>query len=278
MPNIFRVIFFALFSVAVAALYLVPASAAAVITVDTTSTITVNVKCAGQGQVDADHRITLTIDRPGTTSLDIPIDVQKSTTASAIALQVKSGLTSNGIAATGPTETSGYPAETAYDVKLPDGYKMRGVKVEKKSSSGGWSADDGHLKVTSTPKVKSSSGLVPPLVPVPGFSSFTFKENTWIGQVKVVEIIIRGVNASGVAFEYSHEWTYDGMYPVPTFTHVGQFLQRKGMTVSFPSNSEMSVDLTTSTLNVYEVDFVIHADASVNPQQLWTSDVEFVAN
>jgi len=276
--NPIRLLFLILISIIAGTLCVLPARAVSPLTGGTTSSITVNVKCAGQGQVDADHRITLRVDGPGGTPTTVTVDVQKSTTASAIALQVKSALTSNGVAATGPTANAGYPVETAFDLKLPDGYKLGDVKVEKKSSSGGWGTDDGHLKVINSQKMAFASGLTPPPSPVPGFSTFVLKENSWVGQVKVIEITIRGVNSAGTGFEYTNEWTYNGVYPLPSFSGVGQFLQRKGMAVTYPSNSEMSVDLTTSGLNVYEVDFVVHADASVNPQQLWTSHVEFTAN
>jgi hypothetical protein len=245
--------------------------------VETVGILTVNVKCTGQGQVDADHRLTVSVANAAGTLTNVTVDIQKSTTASAIALQLKEGLVSDGVAATGPVANDTYPEDTAYDVKLPEGYKLKKIRIEKKNSSGGWGDRDGHLQVHNNQNVKTNSQAQPPVIPVPGFSSLYFHELQWYGQVKLIEFTIRGVNANGTSFEYSHVFTYDGQYPLPVFDHVGRFLQRRGMTVSYPSPTEMQVDVTSSTLNVYQADLVIYADASVNPQQLWTSEVEFTA-
>jgi hypothetical protein len=237
--------------------------------------LTIEVCCASQKQIDADHQITATVS-DGTNTVSITVPVQKGTTAQAVADAVQAAFDVHGVATTGPTANTNprYASGTAWDITMPDGFSIKKSGVQR-LTNGVPGPDDGHMKLHDNKKTGSSGVTNPP----PGFSSLYIHQLGWSGSTKAMEIYVSGCRADGSRFTQTQlvEYGPNDVMPAYKLQPIGSFLAGMGMTVTYPSTSELSVDILPSGLNVYEVDFTIYQDTQPTDDGLWNESFELDA-
>jgi hypothetical protein len=111
--------------------------------------VTVAIACP-DGVVDQDWRMIIDLtDANGKAIGQVTHYVPYHTTANSAAAGAKDGMNNKYSAGATTSEGSNptYPANQSEDINLPPGFCIGKVVTEKKSSSGTWSGDKGHLKV-----------------------------------------------------------------------------------------------------------------------------------
>jgi hypothetical protein len=235
----------------------------------TTSQITIEVCCSSQLKVDAPHTVTIVMQNPGGTGTTVVVNVPKGTTSQAAAGLVATAI-GQGFGITTPVVKENvaphFARGTAWSIDLPEGTPpVRTVRVQK-WVSGHPQDDDGHMKVWDK-KIEKISNPHPPIIT--GFQTLQFKQVAWMGSSKTMELYLAGHDDNGTPFTYSQSLTYveGGYQPPNVFAGLARFFAGLGMTVSYPSSTEMLVTVCPSALHIEEAEFTIW-DSTSNPGSL----------
>lgn len=238
--------------------------------------------CSSQGIIDDPHRVTATVDDddPNTPARSVTASLPATSGPDDFAGVLAYLLMECGIdASSGPPSTEKFrnQDDKAEEVRLPSGYHFTDVEVEKLVGDG-WQTDDGHLKAwVGDTKV---SGGPPPPGPIltDTYTTFDFKVSAWQCKPIVFEIHMFCQNLSdGSLVEHYKKIVYPTQFlPVTRLQGIGDYLDRLGMTVSYPSSTELHVEITPSGLAVYEVHFALYEETDANSGPTWNASYRFI--
>lgn len=240
-------------------------------TAQSTSRVTVEVCCSSQQKVDQPHGVTLEVKKPDGSTVAFSVPIPAGTKAQDIAGKIADALRGNGVPVGTPTPNTHprFAEGTGWDVKLPPGYVLKKAKVQKKVD-GHWQDDDGHLKIRdhkkkiSNPDQEAGGDSLAMQCCAPNdaqsFSMLDFTQDAWSGDSKGMEVYLKGVDADGAEFEYvkTVEYAAGDALPAHDFEAIGDILASLGMTVTYPSASQMHVDVSSSGLTLQEVEFTMY--------------------
>ncbi|MBK7644387.1 MAG: hypothetical protein IPJ19_15325 [Planctomycetes bacterium] len=237
----------------------------------TSSMVTVEICCSSQQKVDQDHGVTLEVEGPNGVTVGFSVFVPKGTTSAQVASKLAEALRGNGIPVGNPTPNTHprYAENTAWDVKLPAGYSLHRAKVQK-CVDGHWQEDHGHMKIRdNVTKVAMYDftahgewSTMPDTTDdgAPFISTLNFTQEACSGGSMAMEVYLRGIDAQGDEFSCLKTVMYEPGADSAggNFADIGDCLASLGMTVTYPTSSQMQVDVTTSGLSLQEVEFTMY--------------------
>lgn len=231
--------------------------------------------CCGQGIVDERHRVTVTVDdgNPNTPPKTVTADLPATSGADDFAGLIAFLLSECDIPTTsGPPTTKKFEGkdDTCQQINLPPGHNFTDMDVEKKDGNG-WDQDDGHLKGWIGDK--KASGL---LLTGSVYKTLDFKISTWQCYPRTMELHMFGTE-NGVPVEYFKKVKYTGnVIPINRLQGIGNYLQGLGMTVSYPTNSQLHAEVGSSGLLLDEVHFVLYEETDDTSGLEYHVDFQFI--
>ena len=201
--------------------------------------------CCGQGIIDQDHDVTMTLEGPNGATLTVSRPAYATSSSEDIAGGFAGELTSEGVTCTTSENSIGKENSQAEDLILPSDWKVKEIKIEKNGQ-----ADDGHLKAHHGVKGNGQQPTAPigtgGIIPLGWIDEFHIELFQFSGTDIEYELHLSGWDSAGrmqhVHFSTATVATSPGG-PVLYYKlqSVGNFLDNLGMTVIYPGPNSLHV-------------------------------------
>jgi hypothetical protein len=221
----------------------------------------VEVKCNSQGQTDMRQTITTTVDdnNPDTPPVTVTADLPEHVTSKDIAARLVFLMRERGIICylTEPTD-SGFDPRQCEQINLPAGFGFTAPAVVGKKRSTSWDGKQDHVNFHIGGK-PANGGNPGPLPAELTFHAFDVSLDSFSGTPLRLELRVNGVNLDDMSSVNAvHTVTYPtaSVLPINRLKSIGQYLKGLGMSVSYPTNSKLHVEVDPSNIQVNYVSFM----------------------